>query len=327
MKFTFHKYPSIENLPAITEQVITNAKTFPNVAIVEKIDGANIGLYISSDDYKIARRQAFIEDGENFFNIHNNVQMIKPVIEAVQKHLTEINAQKEFKEYEVTSYIVLYGEYFGRKVMNRIDYGVDYGFRFFGLNFVLVDSDGKEYPSISGWEDFFRFMGECGLLHWIAPVLTVTSAEKALSYPPDEKSKVAPDATMEGVVIHPIVRNFVKFTLYKNKSSEFLEHMTTKKLKAPKMPVDSTLITYKEAFTSYCTENRMHTVFSKLGCPADGVKSAGTYIAEFLDDAWQDFVKDYPDAADLQKNDQRYVRNIGKIPFQMFHSVHSTIHD
>ena len=72
----------------------------------------------------------------------------------------------------------------------------------------------------------------------------------------------------------------------------------------------------KQVFVEYCTLNRMIGLFSKVGNPTKA-NQIGMYIAKFIDDCVEDFIKDYPMYVDLDAKSQKYICSVGNLGFDL----------
>jgi len=99
----------------------------------------------------------------------------------------------------------------------------------------------------------------------------------------------------EGVVIkpiHPLWFNNGERVIFKNKNDKFKER-TCKSPKEPKeiIPMNDLEKKYYEFAREYITENRLMSVFSKVGEVNE--KAFGMILGMFLKDLWKDFDKEY----------------------------------
>ena len=247
----FHKWTEIENLES---EKFKNSKSFQYASsikewvVTEKIDGTNFGLNITKDDWQLNSRNNLLGKMASFYNIYANQDMFLPLIEKVQSIMT-------------VDQLTLQGEYFGSKVMNRIDYKVQYDFRIFGGYSV---TDGVK--SVIPFCDIVKLMTDCGFSDKIIPILgTYTRFEKAIEYPNNKPSTLNADVQMEGIVIMPysIPYNADGYDLiFKNKNEEFNER-AKRGHKAPSdIPAEEIerMKALKEMFKEYITESRMYSV-------------------------------------------------------------------
>lgn len=112
----------------------------------------------------------------------------------------------------------------------------------------------------------------------------------------------------EGIVIKPICvyedHNGSVFYL-KKKNPKFQE-----RAHAPKEVVlDTELNTWKSLFRAYITENRLDNLFSKMGVIQDK-SQIGAYLKALIDDAREDFLKDYDN---VPEDKMKQICNIGSL--------------
>ncbi|MGN1038816.1 MAG: RNA ligase family protein, partial [Mailhella sp.] len=286
----FIKYASIENLETarrIQSPAYVHAQGIRGWVVTEKIDGANIGLYFRrGEPMRIARRNALLKPGDYFYNVFAQVEK---QLGAVKECFFDLLERSDNIEQ-----IILHGEYFGRRVMNRINYGTDYDFRFFGMTTVYD----KGVVNAAPFSMLQAIMSMAGLGVFVVPVLGYFGTFKeACAYPNDEGTNIflnsGNPATMEGIVIYPRDESPVqngKNLMFKNKNEAFVES-TARTFHGEVISEEQKRISdLRERFKAYCTKNRMMSVFSKEGLPASK-KDTGRYLAAFLEDAWQDFAK------------------------------------
>lgn len=315
----WHKWTEIENL--VSEQK-KNTAAF-NVAfntdkiewvVTEKIDGTNIGLNIFSDNYQFNSRNNLLGPLSTFFNIYSNDYLVKDLIIEIQKYF--------FSTINSISQVILYGEYFGKKIMNRIDYKKDYDFRFFSLH--VIHNSGEK--NILPFEQFERIMKEIGMERFLIPVLGIFKTfEEAITYPNDNPSTFNDKVIMEGVVIQPYNYSYNyenRYNLiFKNKNEAFQERTKRGHIIPSDIPVEEIkrIKALKELFKEYCTKSRMYSVISKMYKPTSE-KEYGKFVNPFLEDAYKDFCKDNPDLR-LTDKERKVITNIGSDGFLIFSIV------
>lgn len=290
----WQKWPKIENLCNERE---ANSLSFQEAAqlntkwaVTEKIDGTNIGLSITSTDFQLNSRNNILERDSDFYNIKNNISLFRPVIYLFQCLLHE--AEKDGEDFEQFN---LYGEYFGRNILNRIDYGVNYDVRFYAASLGVPGTEGFVYFT---YREFQKTMFFLNLVKYTVPLLGIMDFNDAAKFPNDGPSQINSSVKMEGVVLYPTDIPFVskdrkcKF-IFKNKNSEFLEK-TTRKAAYKDVDIDS-VRRLKSLFDEYVTESRLYSVISKVYKPVSRTQYKD-FAGPFIDDAWEDFRQDYGDA-------------------------------
>lgn len=307
----WHKWTEIENLETEKRKESKSfqyANSIKEWVVTEKIDGTNFGLNITRDDWQFNSRNNLLGKMSSFYNIYANVDMFKPLIEHTQKELVEQNGIQQ---------VSFQGEYFGQKVMNRIDYKCLYDYRLFGMYYVI---DGNKVTQ--SFKHIEEILKQFGLEDRVVPVLgTFTTFEKATQYKNDNSSTFNENASMEGIVIMPysVPHNFEGYDLiFKNKNEKFCEKMKRGHNVPEDIPSEEIqrMKTLKEIFKKYITESRMYSVISKIGKPSSE-KEYGKYVNSFIEDAWKDFMKDNEGLTFTDK-ERKFITNIGSEGFIIF---------
>lgn len=310
----FTKWPHIENLQ---NEIDKNSYLYNRAkeldvpwCVTEKIDGTNIGLTISKNDYQLNTRNNIIES-QDFFNIHNTKYLLEPVIKPIQGFI------KNFQKFtNPCSTITLFGEYYGTNVMNRINYKVPYDFKFYAMG----ESINNDFIYFSQ-RCFRNLMASKYLYKFTVPLLYIGTFEECINYANNEYSRLNNEETMEGVVITPWnVAPYVNKDKYifKNKNEKFLERTTNKvEYKNINMDICEEL---HSVFLEYVNESRMYSVISKIGKPTSN-KDFGKYASIFINDAYEDFCNDLPQDKKyilLDKNAVKFIKNVGSKPYNIF---------
>ena len=307
----FHKWPKIENLE--TER-LKNSRAFQkaweveNWVVTEKIDGTNIGLNMSSDGHweLSSRNQMLGHKNVNFYGIETAWPQLLPLVELVTTSLAP-----EFRQ------CTLQGEFFGTKVMCRVNYRVNQAFRWFGV--YMVDADGvyRRMP----FSFLEHFLNKAGMSDMLVPVIGhFRHFEEAIAVEKERASFFNPEAKAEGIVIQPLdVPIEPDGLIFKNKSETFKENRlpSMKPTDADRAVIDKLNAEFKE----YINESRMLSVISKIGRPA-GITDFKPYASELFADAWEDFAKDHPDL-ELSAGDVRAVRNVGSRAYWTFQQCYA----
>ena len=278
---SFKKYTSIENH---YQQKIINyyLDNYPEIGkekfiATEKLDGANIQVYITPDEIRLGKRNSWI--GESFNDIHNVVKEHEEKFDIIQKYCIEEG-----------STIRLFGEIYGNGIQKRIDYGKDKYISFFDI--MLND----EYITVN---EFMTYIVRFNLP--TPKTYKIGTLQECLDINVEDKG--------EGIVIKPFNNYYStqgsRFVL-KKKSEAFRD------IKA-KVRVNPTSHPLNEEFRAYITDNRVKDVFSKYG-EIECAKQISEYIKYVLEDAKDDFIKNtnfhetYPDLDDKEK---KLIFNVG----------------
>ena len=314
----FVKWSSIDNLETAerTSRDYQKAKGIKSWVVTEKIDGTNISIHVTRDEVRVGKRTSLLGNGDSFYNVFQNLPKIEPLIRAMKEFLDN---------HEDVYQVTVCGEYFGPQVINRIYYGSNYQFRFFGMFMT-----NKDFPDVPYWLPFqyiSAFFKNNDLEELLVPVLGYYDTfEEACKHPNNEVTTFKDEKhndLMEGVVISPFVEtasstkgNF----LFKNKNPNFSEkHCKSRVAKNCETVEEKTMKVAKETFKEYCTESRMYSVISKEGQPT--MKDAGKFIALFIQDAKEDFLKEHPEYLTLSDKEMKFVMNIGSLGFFIFSNV------
>jgi len=307
----FKKYPSIENVYKdeyiswwfAYEPLLENE----DFVILEKLHGGNLQLIFTPDKTysKASRKQMMPDNG--LYNVNDTLKNYKDVIDFFRE-----------LSYVEGAIFHLYGEHFGKGIQAGVDYGPDKMIRFFNTR--------KDFKlqSFKETEVLFNLMGSPDLL---VPVMgIVDSLSKALSYNietptfyshADHKAWANnPHNWIEGVVIQPYYKTYRsnggKYFMLKNKNKWAQEGAPKRKPKQGQKISDN-VKEYQKFFIDFINENRMRSVFSKIG-DIKNIKDIGTYILAIVEDAINDFEGVYETDkafALLDKTDKKFIYKRG----------------
>ena len=302
----FKKFSSFDNITD-KKEVENFLSRFPELndperefIVWEKIDGSNFQLIFELDkpDYTLGSRNGTKSDSEDHFGVRKVLD---------EKYPSLISSVRKMLNQEIQT-INLYGEIFGKSVLNRIDYqGPDIRFYYLRLNGIPV-------PPV----DFLEFMSNIGFSFLSSPYEIIKGFNNAKAVDVEtESALLAPDAKRrikEGVVIadyreiftSPIGNHFI----FKKKSVNFREK---EKRKIPKETNKNEMtLKLNEVFKTYINENRVLAMFSKQGKKIESHKEIGHWVKLIIEDAKKEFDKDYQEELDsVLKNEIRSVYNIG----------------
>lgn len=295
----FKKYKSIENhyrekhiLDMLQHNPVYHTCRY---VAQEKIHGANFQIrFERGDDFvsiSYGKRSGVITHDENFYN-HTAV-VNKPHIQALQESICEQMHSGVLSEVNT---VFLYGEFYGGNVQDGVDYGPDKDIIFFDI---MVDS---EYYTV---KDFYEFMNLVNGSSLTVPLVAdFKNLDDALKFDVEGKITIVGEQKegnhWEGVVIKPwdvIARNSddEQVLFYtKKKCEDFKDIQRKKKSIDTRAALPTELLKAQDAFSEYLTEQRLNDVFSKEGVITDQ-KDIGKYIRFVMEDAKEDFFKDYMD--------------------------------
>ena len=304
----FKHWVEIEN--SYREQFITEfVDRYPELkhetfVITEKIHGSNMQWYFRPNEaMMVGSRNNFLSTTGSFQGVQ-----IADLIEAQRDLLASVQALAD----RAGTTVRLFGELFGRGIQKGVEYGPEKRVLYFGmmLNDVLMP--------------FAELVRTIPAAYLVPIVGIVAGLETALGFDTRFGSLIMgiPDNICEGVVIQPYTRVYLdaygKPFILKKKNPEFEEKKQAQK--QPRASEDSEVERLKAEFLSYITENRMESVFSKYG-RITSPSQIGDYIRLLLDDAREEFLKDFgSDFAALSKTQQKSVCNVGNTIVNMLKS-------
>ncbi len=302
---SFLKFPSLEN--SYQEKYIKGmVDYYPQLldeqyVITEKIDGSNF-------------QWAFFPDGtvragsrNNYLDLNDSFQgaNIQQLYEAHAEFLSSLLEWATDDGVEIR----LYGELYGQGIQKRVDYGPSKSLIYFGMAV-----DGKWLS----FEDFDMVLEEYKATKFGVPVLfSADSLEEALAVEVEFDTLLSDkeDNLAEGVVIQPYSSVYLDANgspfILKKKHPKFGEKTKVEKV------FDTEVAGLNAQFKSYINDNRLRSVFSKEGEISDA-SQIGKYIKLIMDDAKEDFDKDFGDElSGLDKTQLKNVYNVGSVVANM----------
>jgi len=308
---SFKKYNKIVNHYQ-KKEIENYYEDFPSLKFCEwiaqeKIDGANISLLFSPEfeSPKVFSRNKELKEGERFYGIFEFLKGkdIENFINKFQK-----KSKNENKIYR------FWGEFFGRGIQKRIDYGDKKFIVFFDME---ID-DIRLTP-----EQADKFFIDNDIKDWFIPIVKIGKFEDLLNIDIENKKslfakKQGIESPIEGVVLKPYKGVFYyknqELISIKYKSKKFVEKME-RKSKKNKKEIKPDIKNLNEKFASYLNENRVLSVFSKEG-EIKSFKEISKYIKLVLDDMKKDFMTELTDEEKkifngLDKKEIKIVFNIG----------------
>lgn len=289
------------------QDVINNPKE--RWIITEKIDGCNFSIIVDDKgNYQFGSRSEPLDSSNTtaLYGLLSDISIFSETIAALKRAINSY-----YFGTDVTQ-LVIYGEWFGPGIMRRIDYGDKKQFRFFALRKINY----RDQCSRLSYQDLTQFLHDFNLEKFAAPkVAELATFDDALRFNSTFDTRIgASGQQAEGFIITP---KFAKTNFaVKVKSSQFLETRNKPKISTA-ISRSQLAVDLHQAFLQYITLNRMLSVFSKFGEP--NASDAGRYIKAFVEDAFIDFCKDYPQYDTIEdKAEQKYVINAGSEPFKLF---------
>jgi len=257
----------------------------------EKLDGTNIQLYLTpNQEMCVGKRTQFLTKGESFFDIWTTLTRYSNTINSLQSWCNSNNKT-----------LRVFGELYGPGINGRIDYGMEKQICFFDaeIDDVLLTQVELE-----------DFLAELDLFNMLPKEIKLGTLEGCLNCDVDSGIK------MEGIVIKPYEYNFYSQRerfIIKKKSKAFAD----KEGSAPvikELKYSDEIYSIQRQFKSYITKNRVLDVCSKHGMITE-MNQLGTYINYVLDDAREDFLKDFPEIKEKQfsKEDEKFIYSAGHL--------------
>lgn len=315
----FKTYNSIENAyqTRVIEQIRMQGFGDEVFIVQEKVHGANFSFFTDGKEIKIAKRTAFIEQDEKFFNAHQILERYrKSVIEVFQKVKT-IHPDVET--------VVIYGELFGGgykhkevepvkdavKVQKDIEYAPHNEFYAFDIKL-----NGITYLNTDVVNQIFEEVG-----FFYAKILFQGTLEDTLRFPNVFNSKIPAwlglpeleDNMCEGTIVKTLKTKYFgngARIILKNKNEKWVEKskMVKKEAKTVQKQVHFSEKAQEiwEEIQKYATVNRLNNVISKIG--EFEPKMIGKVIGLFAQDILEDFEKDFPAAfTAIEKEEQKRI--------------------
>ena len=314
----FKTYNSIENAyqTRVIDQIRLQGFGDEVFIVQEKVHGANFSFFTDGKEIKIAKRTAFIEKDEKFFNAHQILEHYrKNVIEAFQK------VKALYPDVET---VVIYGELFGggykhkevEPVENavKVQSGIEYApyNEFYAFDIKL---NGITYLDTDIINSIFEQTG-----FFYAKTLFQGTLEEALKFPNVFNSKIPtwlglPELNnmCEGTIIKTLKTRYFgngARVILKNKNEKWIEKskVVRKQNKTVQKQIhfSETAQNTWEEIQRYVTVNRLNNVLSKIG--EFEPKMIGKVIGLFAQDILEDFEKDFPAAFTvIEKEEQKRI--------------------
>ena len=315
----FKTYNAIENAyqARVIEQIRMQGFGDEVFIVQEKVHGANFSFFTDGKEIKIAKRTAFIEKDEKFFNAHQ-------MLERYRKNVIEV-FQKVKAIYPNVETVVIYGELFGGgykhqdvepvKDAVKVQKGIEYAphNEFYAFDIKL---NGITYLDTEVVNQIFE---ETGFFY--AKILFQGTLEEALKFPNVFNSKIPAwlglpeleNNMCEGTIVKTLKTKYFgngARIILKNKNEKWVEKskMVKKEGKTVHKQVHFSEKAYEiwEEIQKYATANRLNNVVSKIG--EFEPKMIGKVIGLFSQDILEDFQKDFPAAfTAIEKEEQKRI--------------------
>jgi Rnl2 family RNA ligase len=315
----FKTYNAIENAyqARVIEQIRMQGFGDEVFIVQEKVHGANFSFFTDGKEIKIAKRTAFIEKDEKFFNAHH-------ILERYRKNVIEVFQKVKTIHPDVET-VVIYGELFGGgfkhkdvepvKDAVKVQKGIEYApyNEFYAFDIKL---NGITYLDTEVVNQIFE---ETGFFY--AKILFQGTLEDALKFPNVFNSKIPawlglPE--LENNMCEGTIVKTLKTKYFGNGARIILKNKNEKWVEKSKMVKKEAKIVHKQVHFSekaqeiweeiqkYVTANRLNNVVSKIG--EFEPKIIGKVIGLFSQDILEDFQKDFPTIfTAIEKEEQKRI--------------------
>lgn len=315
----FKTYNAIENAyqARVIEQIRMQGFGDEVFIVQEKVHGANFSFFTDGKEIKIAKRTAFIEKDEKFFNAHQ-------VLERYRNNVIEVFQKVKTIHPDVET-VVIYGELFGGGYQHKevesvkdavkVQKGIEYApyNEFYAFDIKL---NGVTYLDTELVNQIFE---ETGFFY--AKILFQGSLEEALKFPNVFNSYIPAwlglpeleNNRCEGTIVKTLKTKYFgngARIILKNKNEKWVEKakMVKKQAKTVQKQVHFSEKAHEiwEEIQQYATANRLNNVVSKIG--EFEPKMIGKVIGLFAQDILEDFDKDFPAAfMAIEKEEQKRI--------------------
>lgn len=309
------RYESIPNLYRKEAQSIW---MLPEVIVQEKLDGTNCSFGYM--------------DGMPVMNSRNN--NIWHVKGDVTNHVSDFdgfgivntflshnhNFFSELKSIHPDKNILIFGEFYGKGIMNRVDYGQ-------GKHFTFFDAYDLDLQQWLIWDDFNKLCKDLGLdiapvLCTGAPKLSVFERLLKINSPQGQINGVPEDQEnlMEGIVVKGLYSQKDRFgerIITKFKVGKFAEIKEKKEKKVDKQDAKRYDLSLEIA-EKYMTEGRLENILEKLRL--DNLPISIKITGELIRRVQQDVLDDLSDEEKQHKdfNEKFIKKSVGSICSQLF---------
>ncbi len=299
----FKKWHKIENTdtPAGVKNLAHFLETHPELesetyVILEKLHGSNFQWhFLPGEPVRAGSRNQYLDTVGSFQGA--SIPKLMADNEEIIAHLQELaNSGSQS--------IRLFGELVGRGIGKGVDYGEEKRILYFGM---MIDDQLLPFRELD--------LQSLPLRLRLAPILAkVIGLQEALDFNTKFDSMILGviGNICEGVVIQPYAKVYYDQRgtspfILKKKNDEFKEKEKAKKVRV----VDTEVERLNAEFVLYITGNRLQSVFSKHG-EIESPKQIGNYIRFVLEDAKEEFLKDFSDdIAATSKAQQKQIFNVG----------------
>ncbi|UFH33403.1 RNA ligase, Rnl2 family [Chryseobacterium sp. C-71] len=314
----FKTYNSIENAyqTRVIDQIRLQGFGDEVFIIQEKVHGANFSFITDGKEIKIAKRTAFIDKDEKFYNAHQMLERYRKNVFDLFEKVKTIHPDLET--------VVIYGELFGGgykhkevepvKDAIKVQKGVEYAphNEFYAFDIKL---NGTTYLDTDLVNQIFE---ETGFFY--AKILFQGTLEEALKFPNVFDSKIPAwlglpeieNNMCEGTIVKTLKTKYFgngSRVILKNKNEKWTEKSKMIRKDRPiqkEVHFSENAKNIWEEIQKYATVNRLNNVVSKIG--EFEPKMIGKVIGLFSQDILEDFEKDFPKVfTTIEKEEQKRI--------------------
>lgn len=301
----FHKFPKILNFESLDQRGLKKfQRDCEYYLITEKVDGSNCSVIFDLKAPKNSedRIKIYTRNGNQFSS--EVVQVIRPLFESLDNLLRNPSQVKVSAVYEPllqqASKVSLFGEVFGSRIMNRIDYGREIDFVAFYIE--IYANFGYYSIPVSFVHPLLEKAGiktiPC-FVYKTSDVSTIPSVCR-MQVPSAFANKEQKDkrrSFLEGYVVYSVyeynkryyIRGMAKI---KDKNFKDVTHRNVQKA--------DPLKSLNSEFNGYITENRALDTLSKFGGTLSK-KDVGEFIGQVIRDAMESFAIDHQEEIEAAK--------------------------
>lgn len=311
----FRKFNSIEN--AYNKDFIQKIKeeglASEQFVVQEKAHGGNLSIWTEDGEHFItAKRTAFLDPNENFFNHQQVLEDLKPKLIKLWNHFNKENTLRQMVLYgEIIGGVYPHEEVAKNKNAIRVQKGVSYSpnNEFYAFDLLLNE---KEFLTV---EKLNELMKAYGFLH--AKTLLTGDLAAVLQYPNTFQTLIPSQLnlpeiennTCEGLIIRPLknitFKNGGRIFL-KNKNEKWAEKEKVSRRPKKELVISQPVQELQAEIARYVTANRLSNVLSKYGKLS--MKEFGKVMGLFSQDIVEDFSKDFaPQLATLEKQEIKQI--------------------
>ena len=288
----FYKFSKIHNFESLTERELKEfTSPVDKYCITEKIDGSNISVTFNFDEYNSKKNIEIYTRNGNYFS--------EEIVDIISLDLSKLYRYLKDKYSDANKAAVMFGELYGKKVMNRLDYGVDCDVAVFYFMLINEHNESIKLPI----ETTDEIVQRSGCSFKVVPIYKIVHTNSIYQNTSEfmaikdacilpyqsiiaANNKLAKPCNIEGYVIYSLNALNQIVGMAKVKDEAFKD--TVKTVKKEQV---SELKQLNSSFNDeYFTLNRIFDTISKYGYNVSN-KDIGKIIKDVILDAKEDFYK------------------------------------